>query len=115
MRREFQPAELANFRATVAKRLGLSFDDSKLDELADVLRRRVSATSSSDVESYFCLLETSLQELREVIGHLTIPETYFFRIPDHFRAFQEVVLPEFIRSRSSVSTTQHSLRWLRIG
>ena len=102
MRREFQPAELANFRATVAKRLGLSFDDSKLDELADVLRRRVSATSSSDVESYLCLLETSLQELREVIGHLTIPETYFFRIPDHFRAFQEVVLPEFIRSRSSV-------------
>jgi chemotaxis protein methyltransferase CheR len=86
----------------VAKRLGLSFDDSKLDELADVLRRRVSATSSSDVESYLCLLGTSLQELREVIGHLTIPETYFFRIPDHLRAFQEVVLPESIRSRSSV-------------
>lgn len=102
MRREFRPVELANFRATVAKRLGLSFDDSKLDELANVLRQRVSATSSSDVDSYLCLLGTSMQELREVIGHLTIPETYFFRIPDHFRAFQEVVLPEIVRSRSSV-------------
>jgi chemotaxis protein methyltransferase CheR len=49
-----------------------------------------------------CLLLTSLSELHEVVSHLTIPETYFFRIPDHFRAFQEVVLPEFIRSRSSI-------------
>jgi chemotaxis protein methyltransferase CheR len=36
-----------------------------------------------------------------VVGHLTIPETYFFRIPDHFRVLQEVVLPERIRVRSA--------------
>jgi chemotaxis protein methyltransferase CheR len=45
------------------------------------------------------LLGTSLPELRAVVGHLTIPETYFFRIPDHFRVFQEVVLPERTRAQ----------------
>ncbi len=41
MKRSFQPTELASFHATVAQRLGLSFDESKHDELADVLRRRM--------------------------------------------------------------------------
>jgi hypothetical protein len=60
---------VANFRATVAQRLGLRFDDSKLDELADVLRLRMGATNSPDVDSYLCLLGTSLPELRAVVGH----------------------------------------------
>jgi chemotaxis protein methyltransferase CheR len=85
----------------VAQRLGLSFDNSKINELADVLRRRIGATNSPDVESYVCLLGTSLPELRAVVGHLTIPETYFFRLPDHFRVLQEVVLPERVRVQSA--------------
>jgi chemotaxis protein methyltransferase CheR len=101
VKRSFEPAELASFRATVGQRLGLSFDDSKLAELADVLRRRIGATDSPDVATYLCLLGTSLAELRTVVGHLTIPETYFFRIPDHFRVFQEVVLPERVRAQSA--------------
>lgn len=101
MNRSFTPSELGSFRATVAQRLGLSFDDSKRDELADVLRRRMDATNSLEVDSYLCLLSTSLPELRAVVGHLTIPETYFFRIPDHFRALQEVVLPERIQARAA--------------
>jgi len=99
--RSFAPSELASFRATVAQRLGLSFDDSKRDELADVLRRRMDATNSLEVDSYLCLLRTSLPELRAVVGHLTIPETYFFRIPDHFRALREVVLPERVQARAA--------------
>ena len=61
----------------------------------------MGATNSADVESYLYLLGTSLAELSAVVGHLTIPETYFFRIPDHFRVFQEVVLPERIRARQA--------------
>jgi chemotaxis protein methyltransferase CheR len=86
----------------VARRVGLRFDESKLDELAVVLRRRMEATNSPDVQSYLYLLGTSLPELREVVGHLTIPETYFLRIPDHFRVLEEVVLPERIRAQRAV-------------
>jgi chemotaxis protein methyltransferase CheR len=101
VRRTFGSSQLASFRATVAQRLGLNFDDSKLDELAEVLQLRMKATSSPNVDSYLCLLGTSLPELRSVVGHLTIPETYFFRIPDHFRVLLEVVLPERIQMRSA--------------
>ncbi len=102
MKQGFEASQLASFRAMVERRLGLSFDDSKLEDLADVLRSRMKASRSADVESYLCLLSTSLPELREVVGHLTIPETYFFRIPDHFRVFQEVVLPERMRAQRVV-------------
>jgi len=102
VKQNFEASQLASFRATVERRLGLSFDDSKLGELTDVLCRRMGATNSADVESYLCLLGTSLPELREVVGHLTIPETYFFRMPDHFRVFQEVVLPERLRAQRAV-------------
>lgn len=97
--RNFEPKELASFRATIARRVGLRFDESKLDELAMVLRRRMEATNSPDVQNYLCLLGTSLPELRAVVGHLTIPETYFLRIPDHFRVLEEVVLPERIQAQ----------------
>jgi chemotaxis protein methyltransferase CheR len=43
--------------------------------------------------------DTSREELRAIAGHLTIPETYFFRIPDHFRAFEEVVLPDRMQAQ----------------
>jgi signal transduction histidine kinase len=36
-------AEIESFRALVARRLGLAFEDGKLDFLADILRRRVEA------------------------------------------------------------------------
>lgn len=101
MKRSFKATELASFRATVTQRLGLQFDDSKLVELADVLRRRIVETKSPDVASYVCLLSTFLPELRAVVGYLTIPETYFFRIPDHFRVLQEVVLPARVRAQSA--------------
>ena len=101
VKQNFEASQLASFRAMVERRLGLRFDDSKLEELTDVLRRRMKESNSADVESYLCLLGTSLPELREVVGHLTIPETYFFRIPDHFRVFQEVVLPERVRAKRS--------------
>jgi chemotaxis protein methyltransferase CheR len=93
-----EPRQLESFRAAVAQRLGLRFDDSKLDELADVMRLRMGATNSRDVESYLYQFGTSTEELRAAVGHLTVPETFFFRIGDHFRALAEVVLPSRVRA-----------------
>ena len=83
------------------RRLGLLWDPSKLEELADVLRMRISATNSPDFASYLHRFGSSRPELRAVAGHLTVPETYFFRIPDHFRALAELVLPDRLRARSA--------------
>lgn len=93
------PAHIESFRDAVAQRLGLRIDDSKLDELADVLRLRLRETNSLDVENYLCQFRVSMEEVRAVVCHITVPETYFFRLADHFWALRELVLAHRIRAR----------------
>lgn len=94
--------EVARFRAAIAKRAGLSFDDSKLEQLAQLLERRLRAAGDSAV-AYLARLEQQAdvqQELREIAQELTVGETYFFRHTDQFRAFSEVALPARIEARA---------------
>ena len=96
-------AHLERFRALVARRLGLHYEEGKLDFLGEVVRRRMEAVGISRVESYLERLMSSpngSDELRALAEPLTVNETFFFRNADNFRAFSEVVLPERIRARS---------------
>lgn len=97
-------ADLERFRAFVARRLGLQYEDGKLDYLGEVVRRRMDAVGSARVESY---LERAMSspngsdELRALAEQLTVNETFFFRNADNFRALTEIVLPERIRANSA--------------
>lgn len=88
--------ELDRFRTLVEARLGLAFDDGKLDYLAEVLRSRTEALGKNPAESYLGRLTGPAdwrEEWRFLAERLTVAETYFFRYWDHFRAFSEIVLP----------------------
>ena len=90
-------AEIESFRALVARRLGLAFEDGKLDFLADILRSRAEADGRGHGRRYLDRLSGAAEgreEWRVLAEQLTVAETYFFRYWDHFRAFMEVVLPE---------------------
>ncbi|HLY12271.1 MAG TPA: CheR family methyltransferase [Planctomycetota bacterium] len=90
--------ELDRFRSLVETRLGLAFDDGKLDYLADVLRGRTEGPGKSPMESYLGRLAGPVdwrEEWRLLAERLTVAETYFFRYWDHFRAFSELVLPPY--------------------
>jgi chemotaxis protein methyltransferase CheR len=103
-------AEIECFRDLVAERLGLHFEDGKLDFLADVLRQRMEATRCDHFSLYLDRINSSAsgsEEMRVVAEQLTVCETYFFRYADHFRAFTETVVPDRIRAQ------EHS-RQLRI-
>jgi len=87
------------FRASVAEVLGLSFDDGRLDDLADTLSRRVEESGSRTGSRYLDRLTSGAgwpEEWRTLAGRLTVGETYFFRYRDHFRAFSEAVLPALL-------------------
>jgi chemotaxis protein methyltransferase CheR len=91
--------EVDRFRALVAGRLGLQFDDGKLDDLEEYLRRRVESSGLRSFARYLEALQDtagSRDELRCLAEELTVGETYFFRNPNHFRAFRERVLPELL-------------------
>ncbi len=85
------------FRGIITQRLGLVFDGSRVDELAELLRLRMQLADAGSPDAYLRRLRTSREELRAIAGYLTVSETHFFRIADHFRALAQVVLPERMR------------------
>jgi chemotaxis protein methyltransferase CheR len=100
------------FRSIVARRLGLQFEDAKLGLLADVLRRRLGTNGRISVDYLMRLeAEESREELGAIAQELTVPETYFYRNIEQFRAFAELVLPERMRRRAA----RRSLRILSAG
>jgi chemotaxis protein methyltransferase CheR len=114
MKMALAAAEIECFRSLVAQRLGLHFDESKLDFLATVIRERMEATGYDLFSLYQRRIVSSVSErdeLRTLAEQLTVNETYFFRYADQFRAFTEVVVPDRIRARGH----DHSLRILSAG
>jgi chemotaxis protein methyltransferase CheR len=96
------PSEIERFRTAVRRRLGLNFEDGKLQLLAEVLRRRTDATRQPSAR-YLTDLETgprSPDELGALASELTVGETFFFRNIEQFNALAEIVLPERARARA---------------
>lgn len=97
-----QSVDIDRFRAAIALRMGLSFDDGKLEFLGEVLARRLHAQAEL-ASRYLARLERHPdvhQELREIAQELTVGETYFFRHRDQFRAFSEIALPARLEARA---------------
>lgn len=95
-----EAGDVDRFRSVIAHRLGLQFEDGKLGFLADVLRRRLSATRRP-CEAYLASLEVepARDELGTLAQELTVVETYFFRNVEQYHALSEAVLPERMQAR----------------
>jgi chemotaxis protein methyltransferase CheR len=105
-------ADIARFRSTVAHCLGLYFEDANLGFLAEILNRRLHAVGQSP-NVYLGRLETDQlpDEVGALAQELTVPETYFFRHNDQYRALANVALPDRLAARSAT----RSLRILSAG
>ena len=109
--------DIEQFRTIVARRLGLQYEDGKLDYLAEVVRQRMKLVGSAHFGSYRSYLEhlnsspKGSAEWRVLAEQLTVNETFFFRNADNFRAFAQIVLPERIRAK----TQEKRLRILSAG
>jgi chemotaxis protein methyltransferase CheR len=93
MKLQIEPTDIERLKAFVAQRLGLVFEDSKQEMLADALRQRVEALKLRDSRSYVGRLAADREELRMLTQLLTVNETFFFRNSDHFKALTERILP----------------------
>lgn len=113
MTRSVVAADVESFRSSIARRMGLHFDDSKLLQLEQLLEERAQS-GRRGLDAYLSLLEreTNRELVREEVAALarvlTVGETYFFRNNDQFRAFAEIVLPERVRARGA----ERQLRFL---
>ncbi|MBL8795485.1 MAG: protein-glutamate O-methyltransferase CheR [Planctomycetia bacterium] len=106
--------DLQRFRDLVGRRLGFHFDDDRLDQLTDVLLKRLHGSRFSQTAEYLAHLDSQPGlggEWSAVAAELTVGETHFFRHPDHFAAFEEHVLPQRVQARRA----ERTLRFLSAG
>ena len=96
------PEQVERFRALIADRLGLQFEDVRTAWLAEVLDRRASA-SGVTAAPYLARLQAAVApaELAALARELTVGETYFFRNIEQFAALRERVAPERMGSGAS--------------
>ncbi len=92
------------FGMLIERRLGYRVN---ADDLREALVGRLKATEATSEEAYLAGLETprSTEEWPALISLLRIPETYFFRNEEHWRAFRQDVIPGLLgRPGGCVST-----------
>jgi chemotaxis protein methyltransferase CheR len=107
------PAPLEHLRDAVADALGLWFDASRLDQLAEAAGRRTEALGLPSLEAYAARLAGDREEVRALAERLTVGETYFFRNSNDLRAFVSTVVPERVRARAQAGVRR--LRFLSAG
>src|SRR5215213_8738539 len=86
-------------RDLVHERVGLIFDDSKINLFADKLAPLVIERGFDTFLDYYYLLKydtDSIDEWRSVINALTIQETYFWREMDQIHGLAENVIPSLL-------------------
>jgi len=92
-------AELGLFQDYLVMHSGLHFDQRNVKILERGLQRRMRAIGAKDYRDYHRYLDKygdSRQEMKKLLGLLTVGETYFFRYLAHFEALVQQVIPERI-------------------
>jgi chemotaxis protein methyltransferase CheR len=87
------------FRAGIAARIGLTFDENRSSSLATVLDERARATRVAPERYVEQLTSAALPELHELARLLTVPETYFFRNQAQLDACTQCAVPASLARR----------------
>ena len=90
----------------VGAQTGLTFASHRARDAEHCIRRAMQRAQVSDVSRYVALVESRSLPLDDLVGELTVGETYFFRDPQHFEFIRSEVLPDIHRRRGPA----HSIR-----
>jgi chemotaxis protein methyltransferase CheR len=81
----------------LGERTGLSFPPARQDSAEQGIRQAMARAGINDPNRYRALLAAGEVSLDDLIGELTIGETYFFREPGQFAFLRREVLPDLRR------------------
>lgn len=79
----------------------LVFSPARRQEAEAGIRRAMERNLVTEIEGYQRLLESGELPLDDLIGELTVGETYFFREPNQFQFLRSRIIPELRKSRGS--------------
>lgn len=102
----FSTAAIGLLRDLVHEQVGVHFDASRLDALADRLAPLVAERRLASFLDYYYFLKydpSSHEEWARIGDALAVPETYFWREVDQLRAAVDIVIPDLVaRARGDV-------------
>ena len=87
------------FRELVLARTGMLFGPRRRHSLASGVLAAAGRAGCEDLGKYYLLLQGSRTDSElwdDLIGAITVGETYFFRNPAHFDALRQHILPDLI-------------------
>ena len=83
----------------ICKKSGIYLEGNRLDGLRTAIHARMASNGFVDPSRYYSFMRfhpEGQKELSELLSHITINETYFFRNTAHFKALRDYVLAEMI-------------------
>lgn len=102
MNRQLPASLLAEFGDFVTREIGLYYPPERLLDLQRGILAAAKELEFDDAESCIHWLMTgpiSQKQIEILASHLTIGETYFFRIPEHFQILERNIIPALIAKR----------------
>ncbi len=112
----FKPADIVPLRDYISERLGLFYDDERLNVLYHRLSPLAAAGGFRSLCEYYRHLINSAEGTEaeyRLASQLTNNETYFFRETDQLKSFIKSVLPELLRKKRA--DVQKNIRILSAG
>jgi len=82
--------------ALLRQKIGLDVASIGSSAIARAVRQRLDATTNRDLQTYLNHLQTSPEELQELIELAIVPETWFFRDREPFKFLGSYVISEWL-------------------
>lgn len=92
----------AAIETMLRQKIGLDASSIGSRTIARAVEKRQSACGLSALTSYFYHLQTSTQELEELIETVVVPETWFFRDKEPFVCLSQYVTTEWLKANFSI-------------
>jgi len=90
----------AKIEELLQKKIGVAASIIGSKEIARVVEKRRLACKLPDVQTYLQQLQTSTQELEELIELVIVPETWFFRDGEPFNFLEHYIKSEWLSSKN---------------
>jgi chemotaxis protein methyltransferase CheR len=90
-------------RDEIYKHCGIYYTESKKYLLEGRISKRLVVNKMDRYEQYLRLLRSSgnREELDRLFEAITINETYFYRAPQQFEAFEKIIVPEILEKKKT--------------
>lgn len=90
----------ARFEHLLERTMGLNAASIGVAAIERAVRARIRACKLEDADIYWAQVRQSPEELQELIESVVVPETWFFRDPQAFKAMVRVVMEEWLPVRA---------------